>query len=347
MISTWPGKRTLIAKWLLSLWSCLWLQCAWTVPAAAAQPTPAAEKEALSLANQAKARYAAKDYAESARLFMAAYGYVPEPTLLFNAARSFQQAGRLREALPLFQLYASLEHYSDAESKAGRREAEQHIAAIQAELQRQGQPLVTPPKAVEPGKAPAADPQPTPAKPQPDVSVPTPPPAAGTQPPTSLPEDQNVHRPGLFERIRPAPEDRSRYRTAALVTGGTGLVLLLTGAVLRSLAGNDLSDLEARLQDDEKGHPGVHPTVTQKEAQDAYDSHNGKQVAGGTLIGVGVLAIGAGVALWLLQTEGATSPASTGLKAAARQDFPNQGPRLWPTLLGSDGVAGFALAGRF
>jgi len=137
------------------------------------------------------------------------------------------------------------------------------------------------------------------------------------------------------------PEERRRYRTAALITGGTGLVLLLTGALLRSLAGSDLSDLEMRMQKDRTVRDGhvVHPTVTQKEAQDAYSSHNGKQVAGGTLIGVGVLAIGAGVALWLLQTEPERS--------AALGDDPGQNLQVWPTLQAFEGMASLSLAGRF
>lgn len=304
-----PLHMPRMAAWLLGVW----LLCGVARPVLAAVPSAAAEKDALALAHQAKARYAAKDFAEAARLFMEAYGRVPEPTLLFNAARAYEQAGRLHEALPLFQLYLSLNHDAqDADSRAGRREAEQHIATIQAELSRRKQERATPDPADRPpvpdkpvDRPPGPDKPPQEARPpQTQPLEPPPPPAAGSQVPTGKPDEPAVHRPGLFERIRPAQEDRGSYRTAALITGGTGVALVLTGALLRSLAGSDLSDLETRLDADRQTVAGraVHPTVTQQEAQAAYSSHNSKQVIGNVFLGMGVVGIGAGVALWLLQT---------------------------------------------
>jgi hypothetical protein len=269
------------------------------------------EREALALASQAKGKYAAGAFEAAAGLFMAAYGKVPEPTLLFNAARAYQQAGRPREALPLFQLYLSLNQDADADSQAGRREATQHVAAIEASLRKQGE-TPTPPPTVKPEPALTPEPVPPPVPPQ-------------TEP--------NVHRPGLFQRVQARPEERGSYRTAALVTGGVGLGLVLTGALVRSLAGGDLNDLDAKLHSDARqiGGVTVHPSVTQREADSVFSSHRQQQVVGNVLIVTGVLGISTGVVLWLLQDESRSA----------------QSAGVWPVLHAGPDGGSLAFAGRF
>lgn len=283
------------------------------------------EREALALANQAKGKYAAGAFEAAAGLFMAAYGKVPEPTLLFNAARAYQQAGRPREALPLFQLYLSLNQDADADSQAGRREATQHVAAIEASLRKQGE-TPTPPREQPPTPTPSPTPPPT-VKPEPALTPePVPPPV----PPQTEP---NVHRPGLFQRVQARPEERGSYRTAALVTGGVGLGLVLTGALVRSLAGGDLNDLDAKLNSDARQMDGatVHPTVTQREADSVFSSHRQQQVVGNVLIVTGVLGISTGVVLWLLQDESRSA----------------QSAGVWPVLHAGPDGGSLAFAGRF
>ena len=86
-------------------------------------------QEAVQLVAQAKVKYIGRAYLEAAKLYMDAYAKVKEPTLLFNVARSYEEAGELKEAQSMFELYLSVAPTSDDE---GRNDAGQRLARIRA-----------------------------------------------------------------------------------------------------------------------------------------------------------------------------------------------------------------------
>ena len=92
------------------------------------------KSKAMDFAARAKVSYREGRYEEAASLFKSAYAQVPEPTLLFNAARAYQQGGMLREALTLFRLYLQLANANDAETRSGRADAVEHVATIERSL---------------------------------------------------------------------------------------------------------------------------------------------------------------------------------------------------------------------
>ena len=87
-------------------WTCvaLSLLClAW--PMAAPAQTAAS---ATSLDEQGLAHYEAGRYAQAADAFLRAFDLDPAPVLLYNAGRSLQRAGRLGEAVDVFERYLSV-----------------------------------------------------------------------------------------------------------------------------------------------------------------------------------------------------------------------------------------------
>jgi len=76
-------------------------------PAASGGSTDA-QSAAEALALQAKEKFRAKKFEEAAKLFMQAYAKDPQPPLVFNAARAYEEAGMNGEAAGLFRLYLSI-----------------------------------------------------------------------------------------------------------------------------------------------------------------------------------------------------------------------------------------------
>ncbi len=78
------------------------------LPALAAKPaSPTAEAE--SIAETAARRYKSGDYELAAQLYDRAYELAKRPALLFNAARSWDRAGRLKEALQRYEACIAVE----------------------------------------------------------------------------------------------------------------------------------------------------------------------------------------------------------------------------------------------
>jgi hypothetical protein len=94
------------------------------VPSAIAQP---ANQEAQALASAAKDQFKAKNFEAAAKLFMQAYARSHTPSLVFNAARAYEEAGKNGDAVGLFKLYITLTDDAD-----GIMEARQHIAKLEA-----------------------------------------------------------------------------------------------------------------------------------------------------------------------------------------------------------------------
>jgi len=314
-----PAVSTTASHWLV--WTLVTLLALATVQPAAAAPTATAEqeKQALALATQARSHYRDKDFAGAADLFMKAYAQIPEPTLLFNAARAYENAGKLREAVPLFRLYLSVNRQDDDESRAGRKDAETHLADIERLLR--AEETLPAPGSLRPVDAPAEPPpEPQPSRSQPAVAQP---PEAGP------PAGAAVYRPGLFERVQPRQAGWSAQRKTAVAAGALGAALLIAGSVVGIAAASDLDFV------DENRLVGngltLHPTVTQREADAAFAAHASRKAWSGGLIGLGAAAVGAGVVLWLSEPARAAHVTT----------------RLWPSIEIGSGMAACALAGRF
>lgn len=96
-----------------------------TTSPAASSGSSEAQSAAEALALQAKDKFRAKKFEEAAKLFMQAYAKDPQPPLVFNAARAYQEAGMNGEAAGLFRLYLTI-----AKDDAGIAKAKEHLAAL-------------------------------------------------------------------------------------------------------------------------------------------------------------------------------------------------------------------------
>ena len=327
-------------------------------PRAVLADTPQ-QQRAVALSGQAKAAYQASQFQQAAMLYQRAYAQVPEPTLLFNAARAYQKGKFLREALSMFRLYLTLATHNDDETRAGRAEAVTNIAAIDKELQEAAEaraqrdraaaearalhaqpgpttpgttaspatPGATTPGATTPGATtPGATTAPTTGGPPPAMPAPTviAPPEIAKPPSTQKP----VHRPGLFSRV--SSQGWTDREIGAVSLMGGGAAIALTGIILHLAASSALSDLDADLARGrvQQGAMTYYTAITQNDAQAAIDTVNGRRLGGNLLLGVGAVAIGVGTWLWLTR----------------RLDGDNK-LSLAPTI-GTDGV-GWTLQGRF
>lgn len=101
--------------------------------AAPAQPANAADRlrRAEAMATEAKALFKNQVYDDAARLFMEAYAVSKRAPLVYNAARAYEEAGRLKRAESLFLLYKTL---PDADP-AGLRDAAEHLAAVRRRIE--------------------------------------------------------------------------------------------------------------------------------------------------------------------------------------------------------------------
>lgn len=81
-------------------------------------------------ATEAKAFFRAGLHQQAARGFMQAYALSGEPALMFNAARSYEEAGQPREAAALFEQYLKLSELP----ADGRADAEARITALRKKL---------------------------------------------------------------------------------------------------------------------------------------------------------------------------------------------------------------------
>jgi tetratricopeptide (TPR) repeat protein len=101
-------------------------------PIASAEPRIDSDRltKAEALATEAKAFFQAGLFDKASSKFMEAYALSQRPSLMYNAARSYEEGGNLREALALLKAYRSLPSVDDA----GRADADSRIARIEAKL---------------------------------------------------------------------------------------------------------------------------------------------------------------------------------------------------------------------
>ncbi len=287
------------------------------VPAFAGPPD--AEKQAEALVAQAKDRYQAGDYEHAAQLFMEAYGEVQRPAPVFNAARAYEQAGLWAEAKPLFELYIQIDRGDDADSVAGRADAQKHLLAVNAkmaeETARRNAPPPTKPVVAIP--APQVKPIAPPIKQSPVIQDP---------PRLDAPDDMTD------VNVAPPPQDTwSGEQTAAVVTMSAGAVLIIASIAVGIVAHSQLADLDARLAADQVANSQnltLHGSVTQLEMDSGLATYNSRQVTAGVLGGVGAAAVVAGGILWW---HDGNQPRNR--VALTTGVVPNQGGAMW-TLAG-------------
>lgn len=87
-----------------------------------------ARAEATAL--EAKFKFKAEDYEGAARLFLQAFTVSRSPALLYNAARAFEEAGKLKQARAAFEQYLDL----GGVTGAGRRDAKAKITALTKQI---------------------------------------------------------------------------------------------------------------------------------------------------------------------------------------------------------------------
>ncbi len=123
-------RRTL-ARWLAG---CALVLLVWPPqPVHARGDDPAVVRKAEAVATEAKLLFQQKAYEAAAERFMEAYTMVHRASLIFNAARAYQEAGAVRKATALFKAYTAL---PDA-TPDGKIDAAQRIEKIDADLRSQ------------------------------------------------------------------------------------------------------------------------------------------------------------------------------------------------------------------
>lgn len=85
-------------------------------------------KKAEALATEGKVYFRTKLFDKAADKFMQAFGISKAPALVYNAARAYEEAGKLAESIAMFQHYSTL---SNATAK-GRSAAQKKIVELQA-----------------------------------------------------------------------------------------------------------------------------------------------------------------------------------------------------------------------
>jgi hypothetical protein len=121
----------LAAVWLVAVVCQVFAQ---TVPVAQAfadaPPDEAELVKAEALATEAKVFFKAKLYGKAAGRFMEAYAISRRPSLMYNAARAYEEGRNLREAHALFQEYRKLPDIGED----GRKDADARIARLEADM---------------------------------------------------------------------------------------------------------------------------------------------------------------------------------------------------------------------
>jgi tetratricopeptide (TPR) repeat protein len=135
----------------------------------AANADPAADKKhAGELAQEGQQHYKRGEFEVSVALLKQAYALYPEPTLLYNLARSLEGVGDKRGAVDAYKQY--LASAADIEDRGA---IERRVTTLEAELAASNQKPepVPPPEVVVEKPAPKPIPQPIVVPPEPHVSI--------------------------------------------------------------------------------------------------------------------------------------------------------------------------------
>lgn len=285
-----------------------------TCPAWADEHT---ESKAESLASQATTAFKAGRFTQAAMLFKQAYAQVPRPSLLFNSARAYQKGGHLRESLPLFRLYLTLNTGSDEHSKQGRAEAVEHISEIEKLLVKQerrsnaaqstdASPDSSPSPAAKPNPPQKIDP-PSPSAPK-TVSpqVPSPPRSA----PSAISTDTKAQSTAKSQQVVSThlagrSEGWSERKILAVTLLSAGGALVAGGIALR-IAGASVDDeingaLSETIQAD-----GVtfYPGAKQQQIDNLASRQSGFKTGGNLVLALGLASAAVGGYFWWNRQHG-------------------------------------------
>ena len=97
---------------------------------AGAGPTDGELRRAEALATEARAFFKGGVFRDAASKFMEAFALSKRPSLVYNAARAYEEAKALNKARALFKLYLSL----GSVDASGQKAAETHLKSIEATL---------------------------------------------------------------------------------------------------------------------------------------------------------------------------------------------------------------------
>lgn len=321
------APRTVLGRGL-GLFVVAALTCASPIFMATAQ-TPAAEAKALDLAKQAKKAFGEGRYQQAAMLFKQAYAQVPEPTLLFNAARAYQRGGYLHEALSVFRLYLTLATHDDPETRSGRAEAVEHVQAIEKKI---AEDEAARRRATQPGGDGGGQGGATSGGPGTGTAAGGNPGGSGSGSTGSAggsggsgggssggsgsgddrpngihelpPVAQPVRRPGLFGRVH--DDAWTRREVAAVALMGAGAAVCVGALIGHAVLGSDLADVEDRLAAEKLSNAdGVfYPRVRQREVDAAVAAHDDARFNANLSLGIGAAVLGTGAILWLTRTTG-------------------------------------------
>ncbi len=136
--------------------------------------------------------YQAGEYDAAAQALESAYALDPKPLFLFNVAQAQRKAGHAEAALASYRRFLAVAGQSPLVP-----EAEQHVAALAAEVERAHAPPPAPPPTVEPPPAPPPAVEPPPAVVPPPPAV-VPPPAAKAPAPAPVAERTPLYRRAGF-----------------------------------------------------------------------------------------------------------------------------------------------------
>ncbi len=251
------------------------------VPSARAAPPG----DPTAVATEALELYRAGKLEEAAERFETAFQLSGHPTQLRNAAKAWEQAGRLDRALERWGQYRALpglsrDEVAEAEAHPGRRRAGGAPPPPPRGLIREREKAEAAMRAAEAARA-AAE--------------------AATRDAARARAEAERARADAVRAAEVATADEpeaSGSSIAAWVTGASGAAVLVGGAVLWSVQAGRLSRLDDALATtDGRGLiVGIGPT----EAQDEIDAINGQRAISGVLIAAGATALVGGVvlALW-------------------------------------------------
>ena len=220
-------------------------------PAAGAAAAPAAETETFeSLVGLATGKFKEKDYAGAVALFERAYAVQPEPAILFNIGRIYEEAQNAEAAIGYYEKFIADENVEpkDQEKAVQRLQVLRTIVEI-----REKEKARTQPKPVEP--KPVVEPDPI-TRPQPPVQQPG--------------GDQKPAKPGRL--LRPIG--------ATLV--GTGAALLIGGAIAGGLARSQYSVFADAKNLDDREAAGARGRSFARTADGLF-------IAGGVVAVIGVV----------------------------------------------------------